>query len=253
MTEKTASECKTAAHWLSYREHHCVENRNKLIEDYLPLVKMVAGRLGMHFPNHVDREDFINNGIFGLVQAIERFDAEKGVKFETFATLRIRGAMLDAIRAQDWLPVSVRQKARQVQAVVQKLEDEFGRAASDEEIAAALGIATGELQQLLGQIQAATLVPLEEFTTTEQADGARGAGSPLAAVETEAVRKTLGDAIDTLPEKERLVVSLYYYDELTLKEISLLMNLSEARISQLHTKAILRLRGGLDRHRQSLL
>lgn len=253
MIEKTTDEHALSSHWQRYREQCCTENRNQLIEDYLPLVKIVAGRLSMHFPNYIDKEDFINNGIFGLVQAIERYDAEKGVKFETFATLRIRGAMLDAIRAQDWLPVSVRQKARQIQAAVQKLEGEFGRAASDEEIAASLGIAVGELQQLLGQIQAATLVPLEEFTTSERADTANGIASPSAAIEQESVRQTLAEAIDTLPDKERLVVSLYYYEELTLKEISVLMNLSEARISQLHTKAVLRLRGGLDQHRQSLL
>lgn len=253
MIEKTTDEHALSSHWQIYREQRCLENRNQLIEDYLPLVKIVAGRLSMHFPNYIDKEDFINNGIFGLVQAIERFDAEKGVKFETFATLRIRGAMLDAIRAQDWLPVSVRQKARQIQATVQKLEGEFGRAASDDEIAAALGIGVGELQQLLNQIQAATLVPLEEFTTSERANAASGIDSPSAAIEQEAVKQTLAKAIDTLPDKERLVVSLYYYEELTLKEISILMNLSEARISQLHTKAILRLRGGLDQHRQSLL
>ncbi len=245
-------EGRQAAHWQIYRDHRCVESRNKLIEDYLPLVKVVAGRLGMHFPAYIDRDDFINNGIFGLVQAIERFDAEKGVKFETFATLRIRGAMLDAMRSQDWLPVSVRQKARQVQDAVRKLEDEFGRAASDEEIAASLGIKTDELQQLWGQIRAATVVPLEEFSLGEQAEGGRQDAS-FAGIEAEAVRQTLGKAIDALPEKERLVVSLYYYEELTLKEISLLMKLSEARISQLHTKAILRLRGELDQHRQSLL
>ena len=250
--EKTTDERNFSAHWQAYRTQRCVDNRNKLIEDYLPLVKIVAGRLGMHFPNYIDREDFINNGIFGLVQAIERYDAEKGVKFETFATLRIRGAMLDAIRAQDWLPVSVRQKARQIQTVVQKLEDQLGRAAMDEEIAVAMGIEVAELQQLWGQVQAATLVPLEEFSRTEEAAD-NGSITSFAAIEAEAVRKTLGDAIDSLPEKERLVVSLYYYEELTLKEISLLMNLSEARISQLHTKAILRLRGGLEQHRQSLL
>ena len=251
--EKTTDERNFSAHWQAYRNQRCVDNRNKLIEDYLPLVKIVAGRLGMHFPNYIDREDFINNGIFGLVQAIERYDAEKGVKFETFATLRIRGAMLDAIRAQDWLPVSVRQKARQIQTVVQKLEDQLGRAASDEEIAGSMGIEVAELQQLLGQVQAATLVPLEEFSRTEEVEGDMGSVASFAAIEAEEVRKTLGDAIDLLPEKERLVVSLYYYEELTLKEISLLMNLSEARISQLHTKAILRLRGGLEQHRQSLL
>lgn len=252
MMEKQMSEGAQAAHWQTYREHRSLESRNKLIESYLPLVKVVAGRLGMHFPVYVDREDFINNGILGLVQAIERFDPEKGVKFETFATLRIRGAMLDAIRAQDWLPVSVRQKARQVQETMRKLEAELGRAATDEEIAASLGIKTAELQQLWGQIQAATVVPLEEFSQSEQIEGGRQENS-FAAIEAEAVRQTLGQAIDALPEKERLVVSLYYYEELTLKEISLVMKLSEARISQLHTKAVMRLRAELDQHRPSLL
>ncbi len=237
--------------WVAYQNERSPETREKLINHYLPLVKVVAGRIAMGMPQYVDREDLISNGYFGLLEALERFDPKRGFKFETYAVVRIRGAILDAIRAQDWIPVSVRQKARSYTHVLAELEQQLGRSASDEEIAAAMNMNSQEFSHFLGQLQATTIMPLEDYTRSETISDS--AESPSEHVEIGEVKETLSASIDKLPEKERIVVALYYYEGLTLKEISLVLKLSEARISQLHTKAIFRLRGALARIKSSLL
>ena len=237
--------------WLSYQKERNPETREKLVNHYLPLVKVVAGRIAMGLPQYVEREELISNGYFGLLEALERFDPQRGFKFETYAVVRIRGAILDAIRAQDWIPVSVRQKARNYTQVMAELEQQLGRSANDDEIAAAMNMSQQEFNQFIGQLQATTVMPLEDYTHSDTL--ADSAESPSEQAEIGEVKNTLVQSINKLPEKERIVVSLYYYEGMTLKEISLILKLSEARISQLHTKAVFRLRGALARIKSSLL
>ncbi|MDU4959881.1 MAG: FliA/WhiG family RNA polymerase sigma factor [Sporomusaceae bacterium] len=251
MIERTGPQETEADLWLAYQQQRRPEIREKLIIHYLALVKLAAGRIAIGLPLHIDKEDLISTGFFGLLDAIERFDPMRNTKFETYAMSRIRGAILDALRAQDWAPVSVRQKAKKYEQTLAALEAKLGRSASDAEIAAALAISTDQLYSLLTQLNAAAIIPLDDFIQDEALTAA--ADNPLRHAEAEAVKATLAEAIEVLPEKERIIVSLYYYEELTLKEISLILKLTEARISQLHTKAILRLRGALARIQSSLL
>lgn len=237
--------------WLEYQRYRKVEIREKLIENYLSLVKLVASRIAISLPQYVDKDDLISNGFFGLLDAIEKYDPSRGIKFETYAVVRIRGSMLDAIRAQDWVPTSIRQKAKQYEQTVSRLENQLGRAATDGEIAEALSISVNELHTLLNQLNASTIVPLDEFIKTETSSVQLT--NPSEQIEIEEVKQALARAIDKLPEKEKLVVSLYYYEGLTLKEISIILKLSEARISQLHTKSIFRLRGALSRIKSSFI
>ncbi|MDR3592783.1 MAG: FliA/WhiG family RNA polymerase sigma factor [Negativicutes bacterium] len=236
--------------WAEYRTNPKPETREKLIEHYLPLVKLVAGRIAIGLPQYVDKDDLIGNGFFGLIDAIERFDLSRGFKFETYAVARIRGAMLDSLRAQDWIPATVRQKARQYEQTVASLEHQLGRSAADDEIAAAMGTSVSQLHSLLNTLSGCTLVPLEDYL---KAEPATVDNNPSQYLEDTELKATLAKSIEKLTEKERLVVTLYYYEGLTLKEISLILKLTEARISQLHTKAIFRLRGALSRLKSSLM
>ena len=237
--------------WESYRRKKTVELRNKIAEYYLPLIRVVAGRLAMSLPPHLDRDDLLSTGFFGLLDAIDRYDINRNIKFETYAGVRIRGAMIDYLRAKDWIPVTMRQKIRKYEQKVYDLESELGRTATDAEIAEALAITTKELNTLVSQFNSSTIIPLEEYLKTDSPEAIDA--DPVETTEFLELKDTLAKAIDKLPEKERLVVSLYYYDELTLKEISLIMHLSEARISQLHTKAIIRMRGYLGKMRSELM
>lgn len=237
--------------WHSYFEHKTVELRNQLAEHYLPLVKLVAGRLAISLPAHVDRDDLLSSGFFGLLDAMDRYDMDRKNKFETYAGVRIRGAMLDYLRSKDWLPVTVRQKIRRYEQAVYELENRLGRPATDEELAEALGVTDRELQTLESQISVATVIPLDDYLRIDVP--VNGEPGPSDRIEKEELRDTLAAAIERLPEKEKKVVALYYYEEMTLKEISLILNLSEARISQLHTKAIFRMRGYLARMKASLV
>ena len=236
--------------WKKYRLKRDNETRNQLAEHYLPLVKIVAGRIAISLPPHIDREDLISSGFFGLIDAIERFEIKRNIKFETYASVRVRGAMIDYLRSKDWIPVTMRQKIRKYEQTICQLESELGRSATDEEIAEALGITIKELKNLIGQYNSSTIVPLEEYLQTDNIESIEY--NPAETAEYSELKETLAKVIDRLPEKERLVVSLYYYDELTLKEISLILKLSEARISQLHTKAIFRMRGYLAKIKSSL-
>lgn len=237
--------------WKEYISTKSTEIRDKLVESYLPLVNIIAGRLAISLPPHVDREDLISSGFFGLLDAIDRYDLSRGNKFETYAGVRIRGSMLDYLRSKDWLPVSLRQKIRRYEQTISKLDAELGRPAEDSEVAQELGMTIEELNKLVARLGAATVIPLDDYIRMETPDNT--AEDPTTNIETVETKEILAQAIDNLPEKERLVVSLYYHEELTMKEISLIMNLSEARICQLHTKAIFRLRGSLARVRDGLV
>lgn len=236
-----------SALWQQYKENKTVEVRNQLAEYYLPLVRIVGGRLAISLPPHLDRDDLLSSGFFGLLDAIDRFDISRNIKFETYAGVRIRGAMIDYLRAKDWIPVTMRQKIRKYEQTVYRLENELGRSATDKEIAAALEISVDELQVLIGQCNAATVIPLEEYLQNDNAEAVDN--NPADAMEFLELKDMLAKAIDKLADKERTVISLYYYEELTLKEISLILHLSEARISQLHTKAVLKMRNYLARNK----
>lgn len=235
--------------WKDYKAGKSTALRNRLAEYYLPLVKIVGGRLAVSLPPHLDRDDLLSSGFFGLLDAIDRFDITRNIKFETYAGVRIRGAMIDYLRSKDWIPVTMRQKIRKYEQTVYKLETELGRSATDNEIAEALEISLDELQILISQCNAATIIPLEEYLKTDSPEAVDA--NPSDTAEFFEIKDTLTRAIDKLPEKERMVVSLYYYEELTLKEISLILHLSEARISQLHTKAIFRMRNYLTKIKET--
>ena len=245
--ESNSEKIDVSALWQQYKENKTVEIRNQLAEHYLPLVRLVGGRLAISLPPHLDRDDLLSSGFFGLLDAIDRFDISRNIKFETYAGVRIRGAMIDYLRAKDWIPVTMRQKIRKYEQTVYRLENELGRSATDKEIADALEISLDDLQVLVGQCNAATVIPLEEYLQNDSAETADN--NPADAIEMLEIKDMLAKAIDKLAEKERTVISLYYYEELTLKEISLILHLSEARISQLHTKAVLKMRNFLARNK----
>ena len=235
-----------ASLWQRYAEDHSVELRNALAEYYLPLVKIIAGRLAISLPPHVDRDDLLSSGFFGLLDAIDRYDLQRKNKFETYAGVRVRGALLDYLRAKDWVPVSTRQKIRKYEQAVFALENELGRSATDDELAAQLELSPDELQELEKQVSVATLIPLDDYLRADTPVIADDEG-PSARLEKLEEQENLARAIEQLPPKEKKVVTLYYYEEMTLKEISLIMHLSEARISQLHTKAVFRMRAFMSR------
>lgn len=249
--ESDAKNKDLTALWLKYKETKSVDIRNEIAEHYLQLVKIVCGRLAVSLPPHLDRDDLLSSGFFGLLDAIDRFDVTRNIKFETYAGVRIRGAILDYLRSKDWIPVTMRQRIRKYEQTVCRLENELGRAATDEELAAALEISVEELQVLINQCNSATVIPLEEYLKTDVAETIDT--NPANSTEFFELKETLAKAIERLPQKERTVISLYYYEELTLKEIALILNLSEARISQLHTKAIFRMRGYLAQSKEDLV
>ncbi|MHB8926030.1 MAG: FliA/WhiG family RNA polymerase sigma factor [Bacillota bacterium] len=249
--------------WTLYKKGKDLRAREELILNYASLVKYIAGRLAMGMPPNVELDDLISYGIFGLIDAIEKFDPERGVKFETYAIARIKGAILDGLRAFDWAPHSLRQKARELERAYGDLEAKLGRSVSDEEVAGHLGISLEQLQGRLAGVSSLALLSLDDLWPNEGfGDGLvrpldtiidDNSPDPVAFVVFEEKKALLAEAIDKLPEKERLVVALYYYEGLTAKEISQVMNLSQSRISQLHSKAILRLRGRLSRLKNRLV
>ncbi|MDN5330921.1 MAG: polymerase sigma factor FliA [Tepidanaerobacteraceae bacterium] len=217
--------------------------KEKLVKTYIPLVKHIAARLAINLPPSVDYDDLVSVGVIGLLQAIDRYDVEKGVKFETFAYMRIKGAMLDELRRLNWIPQKAMEKAKILQQAYSELEQELEGNVKDEDICRKLNITMDELQQTYKELAATNLVSLEEVLSVVAEEDER----PERYVEKEELKKLLGEAIEKLPDKEKLVIALYYYEGLNLKEISAVLDLSPARVSQLHTKAILRLRGSLSR------
>jgi RNA polymerase sigma factor FliA len=222
---------------------------------YSPLVKYVAGRMSSGLPAHVEEADLISYGLGGLISAIQRFDLTREIKFETYAITRIRGAIIDELRTLDWVPRSVRARARAIERANMKLEARYQRAPTDEEMAAEMEISLGDFQDFLLQISNSTIVALDELWSTADSTGDsvslldtlpdRGAPDPQNLVDQSELRDRIADAIAALPEREKLVVALYYYENLTLREIGEVLGVTESRVSQLHTKAVLRLRSKL--------
>lgn len=236
--------------WVEYSKTKSAEVREKIIVEYAPLVKIVAGRLSMYLGYNVEYDDLVGYGIFGLIDAIDKFDYDKGIKFETYASLRIRGAILDQIRKMDWIPRSLRQKQKKIDAAMSKLETELGRQATDDELAKEIGISEDELLNWQGQANVSNVVSLDEFVEAsgEKEVGPIGTNSfdtPEEVIEKEEIKKLLAESIETLTDKEKKVILLYYYEELTLKEIGQVLEVSESRVSQLHTKALQKMKAKL--------
>ena len=229
--------------WKEYMSTKNSEIRDKIILEYAPLVKIVAGRLSIYLGYNVEYDDLVGYGIFGLIDAIDKFDYDKGVKFETYESLRIRADILDQIRKMDWIPRSLRQKQKKMEAAISKIETQYGRPAKDEEIASELGIETEELISWQGQAKITNIISLDEFVEAagEKEVNAIKSNSyeqPESIALKNEIKQQLMDSLETLTDKERKVILLYYYEELTLKEISRILEVSESRVSQLHTKAL---------------
>jgi RNA polymerase sigma factor for flagellar operon FliA len=241
--------------WRRYKDQGDNTARERLVVAYSPMVKFVAGRLGAGLPSHVEDADLISYGLVGLIGAIERFEPERGIKFETFAMTRIRGAIIDELRSLDWVPRSVRSRAREIEQVQAKLEHELQRAPSESELAAKLNMTEEELQSALLEIANSSVYALDELWTVSDSSGDQvslldtiadeGAADPQEALATTEVKDRLTEAIGGLPEREQLVVALYYYENLTLREIGEVLGVTESRVSQLHTKAVMRLKSHL--------
>jgi len=228
--------------------------REKLLVNYIPLAKQVAGRMIISLPRSVELDELVSAGLMGLVKAIDRFDPDVGVKFETYAIPRIKGAIFDSLREMDWAPRSIRAKAKQVEDAVQKLTAKLGRTPEDAELAKALNIDIDSLYQMLDDASVVTMMSLDDQLTSRQGETvslfemveSEDMEGPVFGVERDELKKATIDALKKLPEQERLVVALYYYEELTLKEIGAVLEISESRVSQIHTKAILSLRALLN-------
>jgi RNA polymerase sigma factor for flagellar operon FliA len=246
---------ETQSLWLQYRKTGDQAIRDRLILTYAPLVKYVAGRLGSGLPAHVDEGDLVSYGLLGLIGAIERYEPDRDVKFETYAIARIKGAIIDELRAMDWVPRSVRSRAREIERAIGSLEAKLGRAPTDEEIAKKLEITTDELEDSLAEIARSSIAALDELWTVSGSGGDQialidtiedtEAPDPQGSLSQTEMKEAIADAIARLPEREKLVVTLYYYEELTLREIGEVLGVTESRVSQLHTKAILRLKARL--------
>lgn len=236
--------------WSNYAKTHSPELREKLILEYAQLVKLVAGRLVMYLGYNVEYDDLVGYGIFGLIDAIDKFDPGKEVKFETYASLRIRGAILDQIRKMDWIPRTVRQRQKKISEAIKEIEARTGKEATDEEIAEAIGISTTEYDEWQSQMKVTGVVSLDEFVEAgSDVSDSNGLSSradrPEEALEKEELKQKLAEALQTLTEKEQKVILLYYYEDLTLKEISNILEVSESRVSQLHTKALNKMKNKL--------
>jgi RNA polymerase sigma factor for flagellar operon FliA len=242
-------EAGIVALWQAYRRNRDATLRDRLVLYYAPLVKYVAGRVGTGLPAHVDIADLVQSGVFGLWDAIDRFEPERGLKFETYAMQRIRGAILDELRAQDWVPRTVRSRAREVERALERLETRLQRSATDAEVAAELGITVAELRDLYAQLQLTSVIALDELiavgrggTSIAETLPDETAEEPGAFLDSVESRKLLAEAVSQLTDRDQVVVSLYYFENLTLAEIGRVLGVTESRVCQLHTRAVLRLR-----------
>jgi RNA polymerase sigma factor FliA len=241
--------------WSRYKKDGDEKARERLVLAYSPLVKFVAGRMSSGLPAHIEEADLISYGLLGLIGAIARFEPEREIKFETFAVARIKGSIIDELRSLDWVPRSVRAKAREIEAAHAKLERELGRTPTDEEVAKALDMSMEDFQESLIQISNSSLVALDELWAVSDASGDQvslldtmkdpSAVDPARELGVSELKDRLAHAISRLPEREKLVVALYYYENLTLREIGEVLGVTESRVSQLHTKAVLRLKARL--------
>lgn len=229
--------------------------REQIVIEHTPLIRYIVNRIAVRLPSHIDLDDLHNTGVIGLMDAIEKYDPEKNCKFKTYAEFRIKGAILDQLRSLDWVPRSVRQKSRKLERAYGEVEQRLGRSANEEEVADSLGLQIDKFHELLNQVRGISLVNLEEIRGGGQ-DGERtgsyadivedvNAENPFASLKLQEMKQVVADTIATLPEKERLVISLYYYEDLNMKEIGNILGITESRVCQIHTKSVLRLRAKL--------
>lgn len=232
--------------WSDYSANKTPELREQLIIEYAPLVKLVAGKLSMYLGYNVEFDDLVGYGVFGLIDAIDKFDYGKGVKFETYASLRIRGAILDQIRKMDWIPRTVRQKQKELDGAYRRIEERTGRPATDEQVAEELGISVDELDELQNETKVSNIISLDEYMEQGEVKVEPRADKdymqPEKVVEKSELKRLLLEVLETLTDKEKKVITLYYYEELTLKEISRVLEVSESRVSQLHSKALIKMK-----------
>ncbi len=254
--EKTENEL-----WIEFKKTKSSQLRDKFIRQYMPLVKYVAGKVSVGMPGSVDFDDLVGYGQFGLLDAINKFDPEKNVKFKTYAVTRIRGAIFDELRQLDWVPRSVRQKSKEIEDTIVQLESKLGRTVSDSEVANAMGISEDEYHQTILKVSGTSVLSLndvwyagDDSENVSIGDCIESPSSlnPDVIVEREEIRRTIIESINELPEKEKMVLVLYYHEDMTFKEIGQVLEVSESRVSQLHTKANLRLRAKLTNFRKGI-
>lgn len=248
--------------WIQYKKNRDPQIRDSFIKQYSPLVKYVAGKVAANMPQSVEFDDLVGFGVFGLIDAIDKFDPEKNVKFKTYAVTRIRGSIFDELRSIDWVPRSVRQKSREIEDAISDTEAKLGRPASDAEIAATMGISEEEFSKTLVKVSGTSILSLsdvwyaaddtDKITIGDSIESPQSM-NPDAIIEREEIKRVIVQAIQELPEKEKKVLVLYYYEDLTLKEIGKVLEVTESRISQLHTKAIMRLRTKLTNLRKGIV
>jgi RNA polymerase sigma factor for flagellar operon FliA len=248
--------------WLQYRQNRDPKIRELFIKQYAPLVKYVAGKVAVGMPHNVEFDDLVEFGVFGLLDAIDKFDPDKNVKFKTYAVTRIRGAIFDELRSIDWVPRSVRQKTREVEEAIGSLEAQLGRTATDQEIANSLGMNENEYLKTMMKISGTSILSLNDVWFSGDENDKVSIGDSIEApanlnpdviVEKDEIRRVIVEAINELPDKEKKILVLYYYEDLTLKEIGRVLEVTESRVSQLHTKAILRLRAKLTNIRKGIV
>lgn len=262
MSEQLPADKTEEELWRLYRKHKDLEIREKLVKQYAPLVKYVAGKLAVGMPSNVEFDDLVGYGVFGLLDAIEKYDPDQKTQFKTYAVQRIHGAIIDELRSLDWVPRSVRTRARQIEGVVQELEVNLGRPASDEEIAKELGMSQKQFDKEMVKISGTSVLSLNDvWYQGEDNDKVSIADSiesptilnPDAIVEKDEIKRVIVESIGELPDKEKKVLVLYYYEDLTLKEIGQVLDVTESRVSQLHTKAVMRLRSKLTSLKKGLM
>ncbi len=228
--------------------------KEQIVLEHTPLIRYIVNRIAVRLPSHIDLEDLHNTGVIGLMDAIEKYDPDKNCKFKTYAEFRIKGAILDQLRSLDWVPRSVRQKGRRLERAYGELEQRLGRSASEEEVADSLGVQIDKFHELLNQVRGVSLVNLEEIGGYSDGDRNGGYGdiiedttaeNPFASLKLQEMKRIVSDTIGLLPEKERLVISLYYFEDLNMKEIGGILGITESRVCQIHTKSVLRLRSKL--------
>ena len=243
--------------WSDYTRIKTPELREKLIIEYSGLVKIVAGKLSMYLGNNVEYDDLVGYGVFGLIDAIDKFDYGKGIKFETYASLRIRGEILDQIRKMDWIPRTVRQKQKELEAANRKIEERTGRLATDDELAEELGITIDELIDMQNETKISNVISLDEYMdqgdTKSEPIETKEYLQPDKVVEKDELKKIIVEVLQTLTDKEKKVIMLYYYEDMTLKEIACVMEVSESRVSQLHSKALVKMKQRLGPNMQMFL
>jgi RNA polymerase sigma factor FliA len=229
--------------------------KEQIVLEHTPLIRYIVNRIAVRLPSHIDLDDLHNTGVIGLMDAIEKYDPEKNCKFKTYAEFRIKGAILDQLRSLDWVPRSVRQKGRRLERAYGEVEQRLGRSATEDEVADSLGLQLDKLQELVNQVRGISLVNLEEIRGGGQEGDRNGsyadvvedvnAENPYSTLKLQEMKQIVADTIATLPEKERLVISLYYYEDLNMKEIGNILGITESRVCQIHTKSVLRLRSKL--------